>query len=40
LAYLAYHLHWPYEQLLHMDHLERLRWVREVSNINQRLNQG
>ena len=35
---MAYHLHWPYDQLLNLDHAERLRWVDEVSRINQRLN--
>ena len=38
MAYLAYHLHWPYDQLHNLDHAERLRWVEEVSRINQRLN--
>jgi hypothetical protein len=40
LAYLAYHLHWPYDQLLQMEHPERLRWVEEVSSINKRLNES
>lgn len=40
LAFLAYHLHWPYEELLNLDHLERRRWVGEVSKINERLNEG
>ena len=40
LAYLAYHLHWPQDQLLTMEHPDRLRWVEEVSRINQRLNGG
>lgn len=40
LAYLAYHLHWPYDQLLQMEHAERLRWVEEVSSINKRLNES
>lgn len=38
LAFVAYHLHWPHEQLLDMEHAERLRWVDEVSDINQKLN--
>ncbi|MCH8897871.1 MAG: hypothetical protein IIC33_06215 [Chloroflexi bacterium] len=40
LAYLAYHLHWPYDHLLNMEHAERLRWVGEVSKINQRLQEA
>jgi hypothetical protein len=39
LAYLAYHLHWPEDQLLDMEHIDRIRWVDEVSKINQRLNE-
>jgi hypothetical protein len=38
MAYLAYHLHWPQEQLLNMEHGDRLLWIGEVSKINQRLN--
>lgn len=37
-AYLAYYLHWPYDQIMGLDHLERGRWVDEVGRINQRLN--
>ena len=39
-AYISYYLHWPYEQVMNMDHLERRHWVEEVSSINQRLNEG
>ena len=27
-AYVAYHFHWPHEQLMTMEHAERRRWVR------------
>ncbi|HFC96900.1 MAG TPA: hypothetical protein ENJ40_00380 [Thermosulfurimonas dismutans] len=37
LAFLAYHLHWGYQELLELDHAERRRWCREISRINQRL---
>lgn len=37
LAFLAYHLHWSYDELLHMDHTERRRWCDEVSRIHRRL---
>ena len=40
MAYLAYHLHWPQDQLLDMEHPERLLWIGEVSKINQRLNES
>jgi hypothetical protein len=36
-AYVAFHLHWPYDQLMGLDHRERRRWVAEVARINRRL---
>lgn len=38
MAYVAYHLHWPYDQILALDHAERQRWVDEIAAINTRLN--
>jgi hypothetical protein len=38
-AYLAYHFHWPYDQIMRLDHHERQRWVNEVAKINRRLNE-
>lgn len=38
-AYIAFHLHWPYDQVMRMEHRERQRWVAEVGRINQRLNE-
>lgn len=37
-AYIAYHLHWPYDQVMSMEHHERRQWVQEVAKINRRLN--
>jgi hypothetical protein len=37
-AFVAYYLHWPYQQIMALDHRERQRWVSEVSRVNQRLN--
>ena len=34
-AYLAYHFHWSYDQVMQMDHLERQQWVEEVAKINR-----
>jgi len=39
-AYVSFHLHWPYEQIMQLDHRERQRWVAEVSRMNERLNAG
>ena len=38
-AYLAYYFHWPYSQIMDLDHLERQRWVEEAARINERLNE-
>ena len=38
-AYIAYYLHWPYDQVMQMEHRERQRWVAEVARLNERLNE-
>lgn len=37
IAYLAYYLHWSYDQLMQMEHAERRQWVSETAKINRRL---
>jgi uncharacterized protein DUF6760 len=39
-AYIAYHFHWPHEQIMGLDHGERQRWVDEIGKINRRLNES
>jgi hypothetical protein len=39
-AYVAYHFHWPYAQLMDLDHLERRRWIQEIARINKRINEA
>lgn len=39
-AYIAYHFHWPMEEILRLEHAERHKWIAEISKINQRLTQG
>lgn len=39
-AFVAYYLHWPYQQIMDLDHRERQRWVSEVSRVNKRLNEA
>jgi hypothetical protein len=39
-AFIAYYLHWPHEQIMSLEHGERRQWVEEVSKINQRFNQA
>jgi hypothetical protein len=38
-AYLSYYFHWPYEQIMGLEHRERQRWIAELAKINQELNQ-
>jgi hypothetical protein len=38
MAYIAYHFHWSWDELMHLDHRERQRWVDEIAAINTRLN--
>jgi hypothetical protein len=39
-AFLAYHFHWSREELLLMTHKERHQWVKEVSEINEKINKA
>ena len=35
---MAFHFHWPYEQIMRLEHLERQTWIEEIAKINRRLN--
>ena len=35
-AYLAYHLHWDLDQILDLEHMDRVRMVRAVVALNER----
>ena len=39
-SYVAYHFHWPLDDLLDLDHRERLRYVDEIAEINNRISRG
>lgn len=39
-GYLAYHLHWPLDDLLDLEHADRTRLVRHVADLNVRALQG
>ncbi|HXF38243.1 MAG TPA: DUF6760 family protein, partial [Blastocatellia bacterium] len=30
-AYVAYHFHWPHEQILGLEHPDRRKWVNEIA---------
>jgi hypothetical protein len=38
IAYIAYHFHWPLDDILNMEHQQRRKWVNEIAQINQRIN--
>ncbi|AEY87687.1 MULTISPECIES: DUF6760 family protein [Streptomyces] len=35
-AYLAYHFHWSLDQILDLEHPDRLRYVEYVARLNER----
>ena len=39
-AYIAYHFHWPLDDLLDLEHRQRQRYVQEIAKINTRLSEG
>lgn len=38
-AFIAYHFHWDREACLDLSHKERHAWVKEISTINEKINQ-
>jgi hypothetical protein len=36
-AFIAYHFHWPFEEIINLEHRDRQRWCEEISKINRRL---
>ncbi|HEV2705504.1 MAG TPA: DUF6760 family protein [Pyrinomonadaceae bacterium] len=39
-AYIAFHFHWPHDDIMALEHTARRRWVEEIARINRRLNEG
>ena len=39
-AYVAYHLHWSLDDILDLEHADRLTYVAEIARINTRMSQG
>lgn len=35
---MAYHFHWPHDQVMALEHEDRRRWVGEISDINRQMN--
>ena len=36
-AFIAYHFHWSFAEIMNLEHRERRRWCEEISNINHKL---
>jgi hypothetical protein len=39
-AYVAYHFHWSFEEILDLEHPVRGRFVEEIDRLNRRLEEG
>lgn len=39
-AYIAYHFHWPWDQIMNMEHRDRHKWIKEIAEINRKLNEA
>ncbi|MEN0128303.1 MAG: DUF6760 family protein [Brevundimonas sp.] len=39
-AYVAYHFHWSLDEILDLEHPQRLRYVNEIASINRRMGEG
>jgi hypothetical protein len=39
-AYVAYYLHWSRDDILDLEHAERLRYVSQIGDLNTRVSQG
>jgi hypothetical protein len=37
MAFIAFHFHWNWSELMSLEHAERRRWCREISGINRKL---
>lgn len=37
MAFIAFHFHWSYAEIMQLDHQERRRWCKEISAINRTL---
>ena len=39
MAFIAYYLHWSFEEILRLEHRDRRSWCDRVSEINKSLNE-
>lgn len=38
-AFIGYYMHWSHREIMSLSHRDRLRWCKEISDINSKLNQ-
>ena len=38
-AFIAYHFHWNYNDIMSMDHAERRKWCKIISKMNAQMNE-
>lgn len=38
IAFLAYYFHWSHEEIMLLDHKDRIRYCQEASKINKKMN--
>jgi hypothetical protein len=39
-AYVAFHFHWPHDEILRLEHRERRKWVHEIAKLNRALTEA
>lgn len=39
-AFIAYHFHWTFEDILNLEHGDRQRFIDEISVINRKMNES
>ncbi len=39
-AYVAFHFHWPLDDILDLEHGQRRRYVAEIARLNERISEG
>ena len=38
-AYVAFHFHWPLDDILDLEHAQRRRYAEEIADINRRMSE-
>jgi hypothetical protein len=39
IAFVASHFHWAHADVMNLEHVDRRRWVVEISSLNKRMNE-